>query len=422
MHIEKYYKLNTINVYAIKGTHFWIKGNEMMIYRRQKYINFLFSVILFGCSTINQDKSNNTPSGGTNPFATKTTIVTVANKSQVPIVKLPHNLYVLAVDINHTPQIFQIDRDSFNLLQITHEEVGVRSFDISPVDGILVYTTDEQILLTDLLTANREIITDIDDSERSFTSVRFSPDGQIIAYSLSGNIYFYSVKTKISTLQLGKDTEGYFLNENCEFSPDGKKILIRHPQIGILDITNKTVNYLHRLPIGSKGENFGFCNNIPYWSSDSNHLYFADAVTAGGCGYEFGLFLFNLDGIGNRLFPDQPNKPETEGASIASVWEEKIGEIIILYSPHWPSFFLSRSKSEDINNPDIIRTESFRISSIPPKWTPDGSALILVQAEDIESTKLTSIVLIPVDPKLPIETILSDASRLMGSSTLRWGP
>jgi hypothetical protein len=129
-----------------------------------------------------------------------------------------------------------------------------------------------------------------------------------------------------------------------------------------------------------------------------------------------------MHGIGDQLFPIQPNKPENESASIASVWEENKENIIILYSPKWPSFYLMRSAPENIENRTMIRAEEFRISSIPPKWSPDGSALIIVQAEDIESIKLTSIILDPIDPHLPITTILYDASILMGSLTLRWGP
>jgi WD40 repeat protein len=397
------------------NNHFVNKFVKVMIPVNQFAFSILV-IILYGCSAEIQTKTTITE-----VISTTSTSMPVTTETRIINYKLPRSLYYLASDLQNKFQIFKINPNTFLSTQITDEVDNVLTFDVSSVDGTIVFNTGGRIILMDA-NNNREEIINNSDSENRYTSVRFSPDGKVFAYARNGNIYFYSLETKESILQISKDTVGYSLTENSEFSPDGKKLLINHPNIGIFDIDTKKVNYLHKLPLGSKGEIFGWCRDVPYWSSDSTQLYFANTEEAGGCGQESGLFRFGLDGIGDRLFPENPNDPEIKGATIASLWQDTNGDIIYLYSSTWPSFTLVRSSPDDIKNHIMIRPESFYISLIPPKWTPDGNALIIVQTNGEKTDNLTSMILIPIESTLPIETILPDASMMVNSRNIRWGP
>jgi Tol biopolymer transport system component len=113
---------------------------------------------------------------------------------------LPHSLYFLNNDSGGSLQVFRIERDGHTVHQITFEPAAVDSYDISPVDGSVIYASNNQLLLVDANGAGRRLLLDggpVDDNNRFTNGIGmpvWSPDGQTIAFN-HGGLNFYSVGT-----------------------------------------------------------------------------------------------------------------------------------------------------------------------------------------------------------------------------------
>src|SRR5687768_15166007 len=59
---------------------------------------------------------------------------------------LPHALYFLNNDGAGLAQIFRLDKDGMTVTQITFEPANVDNYDVSRLDGSVVYVTNNQLL------------------------------------------------------------------------------------------------------------------------------------------------------------------------------------------------------------------------------------------------------------------------------------
>lgn len=154
---------------------------------------------------------------------------------------LPHSVYYLEGK-DEAAQVWRLDADGESRNQLTHEESGVQSFDVSPADGSLAFISDNQLFLMDADGENRLLIADESDVDRQvddpgFTTEVgrpiFSPDGLTLAYALDG-LHLYDIATGLDDHALFN--LGNLLGEQSVFakelyspglwSPDGSKLLI----------------------------------------------------------------------------------------------------------------------------------------------------------------------------------------------------
>ncbi len=151
---------------------------------------------------------------------------------------LPRSLYFLNKDKSGLLQIFRLAKDGKTLQQITFEPAAVDSFDLSPVDGSVAYSSNNQLLLVDANGAGRRTLVDggpVNDNNRWTNSVGvpvWAPDGKTIAFSHGGlNFYSIATGTQNQVLQNQIDTTAGFpiVKETYSpnrYSPDGSKLLI----------------------------------------------------------------------------------------------------------------------------------------------------------------------------------------------------
>ena len=201
---------------------------------------------------------------------------------------LPSSLYFLNNDSAGLLQVYRLEIDGKTVKQITFEPARVDQFDVSPVDGSVAYTSNNQLLLVDSNGAGRRILVDggpVDDNAIILNSVGspvWSVDGQTIAFS-HGGLNFYSLGDGgiRQVLQNEVDTSSGFviaraLYSPVRYSPDGTKLLIsigfwEGGAFGIYRPADNTVIRFER-PDGNM-----VCCELR-WVPDSSGLYAASST------------------------------------------------------------------------------------------------------------------------------------------------
>ncbi len=107
--------------------------------------------------------------------------------------RLPKSLYFIS-EMNGAPQIYMMDAYGRNLVQITDEPAGVDDFDVSNVDGAIIYVADNQLILLEDNFRNKTILfkgAEPDNSNKyiwteKITHPVWSDSGQLIAFGHNG--------------------------------------------------------------------------------------------------------------------------------------------------------------------------------------------------------------------------------------------
>jgi dipeptidyl aminopeptidase/acylaminoacyl peptidase len=332
---------------------------------------------------------------------------------------LPGSLYYISYSDRQTGtgnQIYRMEQDGKTISQITTEAgEGVRCFDVSTIQGRIVYIAGNQLLLIDLNGTDRQPLVNLEG--RFIASPHWSPDGQLIAYQSNGKIYFYSAQTGTSSLVL-EDNTGTKVYSPEEFSPNSQKLIIRvnwaftpgQDEV-IYDILSKTL-------ITLQPTKPGWINPLGYvittWA-DSNSI-FGFYPASGPTGP--GLWRVNAnEGTIEPLVWSSTVPPMT---GVLAPRYNVNGDLIYLYtlgemldSP----LSLVRSASDGVTNRNAVRPETFY--GFISLWTPNGDGLLLLQT-NYPGNSAKNLVFIPMDSSLPVITLLPDASSI--GETFRWGP
>jgi len=211
----------------------------------------------------------------------------VTPEAEEPAALLPHSLYYLGNDSANFSQIFRMERDGVTTRQLTFEPTSVGDYDISPLDGSVVYVTDNQMIWMQADGSGRRVLLDggeVDENtpfRTSINSVVFSPDGRSIAYGLRG-LNFYSLETGVSNLVIEDQWDdvggGLLVPRELywpeKYSPDGQKLLVSlgYYEGGSSAIYYPKGNALLRL---NGDDSAVICCGEPIWSADSAALYSA---------------------------------------------------------------------------------------------------------------------------------------------------
>ncbi len=328
-----------------------------------------------------------------------------------PPTVLPRSLYYLAQDGNGKEQIFRLGRDGATITQITFEQVNISDFDISPLDGTIAYIVGDNLTTMNANGQNRQAL--VQDSNIGFRLV-WSPDGKTIVYGYPDVVFYSPTLGTKDVIISGKDAKYW----PAYFSPDGSRLIVWEKPIipsapgsepvFIYDFNSRTLT--------SASDCSG--RNISWNTSDSIFCY--KYVFAGGG--SLGLSQVNaMDGSAKTLIFSEICPP---CLPIAAPRFSADGNLYYLYAEvndvtqTYPSLSLVYSVSDDISSRQRVRPESFNV--LNTLWAPNGDGLLIVQNNG-NSSFPTNILLVSIEPSLPIVTVIPDASKINPYS-LRWGP
>ena len=322
------------------------------------------------------------------------TPVTSEGETLVPASEgvLPHALYYINNDSAGIAQVFHLASDGKTIAQLTFEPSAVSSYDISMVDGSIVYVANNQILLVNADGSGRRMLADggpVDSNNPFTTSVSspvFSPDGQTIAYSNKG-LNLYAVSTSVSSLVLEKKSDSGSPAEMYipqKYSPDGTKLLITVAipnSDGISSgIYNVTTNTLTRL---TGGDGARLCCTQQAWTSDSSALYVG--ISSVGM---FGSGLWKVDASNGNLTTLLPTEAGGGAYNLASFpYLAPDGNLYFFYNTALnpdgfidrPLLQIIRSAPDGVTSRNVLRPETFEALN-EALWAPDANFVIVAKA------------------------------------------
>jgi len=196
---------------------------------------------------------------------------------------LPHSVYFLNNDGAGLVQVYRLARDGKTVTQVTFEPVKVDGYDISPIDGSVVYVTNNQLFTVNADGSNRSMIVDggpLDPDNPYVNQVSnplWSPNAQTIAYGHHG-ISLYSIVDGQSVVAYADQltTENGFtlgeVNSPISYSPDGSRLLTNIVPLasdggamGVFTLGNGSL-------VRFTGASHRVCCSLQ-WAADNNTLY-----------------------------------------------------------------------------------------------------------------------------------------------------
>ena len=314
-----------------------------------------------------------------------------------PVGLLPHTMYFVNNDGTGIAQVFRLGTDGKTVTQLTVEPSAVGAYDVSQVDGSVVYVSNNQLLLINADGSGRRMLADggpVDPNNiftTSLSSPVFSPNGQTIAYRHKGLI-LYAVSTGVSNIALENQvldpiTGVYVPGEMYipqKYSPDGTKLLLTTAipnsdgiSSGIYSIAT---NSLVRL---SGGDGARLCCSQQAWASDSSALYVGIASMG-----MFGPGLWRVDAISGNLTTLLPAEAGDGNFNFSNLpYLAPDGQLYFFFASRpAPDGFadhvplqIVRSALDGVTGRTVLRPETFeRLNEA--LWAPDASFVIVAKA------------------------------------------
>ena len=340
---------------------------------------------------------------------------------------LPRPLYFLDHDAAGLSQIFRLEVDGHTVRQISFEPMTVDSYGVSPKDGQIAYTSNNQLFLIGSDGSARQLLLDggpVDENNRWTHSVGapvWSRDGAMLAYSYGGlNLLTFSDGQTRRILDNQVDTTPGFpivheIYSPASFSPDGTRLLVsigfyEGGTYGIYSLAGGTLTRLRRADGGT------VCCHTS-WIPDGTGIY----ITSPSLGMiESGLFYADaFSGQVSALLSAHPADGTYNFADAAQPGPD--GKLYFFFnslpeipaSGHTP-LYLVRSSSDGITGRTRLLPDAFHnLNEI--LWSPDASLAILVIAPDPNTYTggRAEIVYPDARPAVPL---------VPSAQHLQWGP
>ena len=308
---------------------------------------------------------------------------------------LAFSVYFLNNDSTGLLQVYRLAKDGKTVTQVTFEPATVDSYDPSPLDGKVVYVSNNQLLVVNADGSDRRVLLEggpIDENNPFVNRIInpvWSPNGQTIAYGYKGlNLYAVSSGQSNRVLENQLDDVGgglivprelYWPNH---YTPDGSKLLIT---LGYYEGASSAIYYANgnTLVRLTNDEGALICCGEPTWSPDAASLYAGnssigmfspglwrvDAATG-----EVTTLILGDPGDGTFNFADEPLlAPDGQlyffFANLPA--SDEAGSRVPLK--------LVRSAPDGVTGRTPIRSETFELMN-EALWAPDGSLVVVASA------------------------------------------
>jgi WD40 repeat protein len=340
---------------------------------------------------------------------------------------LPQSLYFLKNDNAGFMQVYRLDPDGKTTRQITFEPSNVESYDVSPKDGSVAYTSNNQLLLVNSDGAGRNVLVDggpLDSDDAYITrrvgGVVWSPDGETIAFGFGGlNFYALSSGGANRVLENLVDTspgipilrEGY---APVAYAPDGRKLLVN---IAYYEGGVYAIYYLDGGTLVRSPENPVSCC-VGSWSPDGS-VYYAASPYLGLIAP--GLWRINADGTVVALL----GIDSSQGGPIHFAQSPILGPDGRLYffynsvpsveevTSRTPLFMVSSEQDGVSDRVNLLPTPFDPVNEI--LWAPDASFAVMAFAPLPEVYQGGRVEMVYTDgrPRITLVPFAQD---------MRWGP
>jgi hypothetical protein len=270
----------------------------------------------------------------------------------------------------------------------------VDGFDVSPVDGSLVYISNNQMLFVNPDGSGRRMLIDggpLDPNSpflNDMQSVVWSPNGETIAYGLGG-LNLYSIDSEISNrvLENQVDTTNPELPFPTElywparYSPDGTKLMVT---FGYYEGISYGIYY----PAGGALVRLSGADDVIFgsttWTADSTHLH-----TARGSLGMFGPGLWRVNASTGAVTTLLPGTAAADGSYHfpEAPFLGPDGQLYYFYVSlrpgdefvSHPPFQLVRSAPDAVTGRTVLRPETFNLLN-EALWAPDAGFVIAALA------------------------------------------
>jgi hypothetical protein len=307
---------------------------------------------------------------------------------------LPNSLYYLNNDSAGLQQVHRLERDGVTVAQITFEPAPVEDYDVSLINGSVVYVSNNQLLWVNADGSDRRLLLDggpIDPNNGFLSNINgpvFSPNGETIAFGYKG-LNFYSLSTGQSNLLLPDSIEdqgnGFVFPRELiwpeMYSADGSKLIVT---LGYYEGASAAIYHpnggaLVRLR-GDEGALI--CCGETELTSDGSAFYAANPAV--------GMFIPGLWRVDTATGATTTLLSSDTGAPIHAADEPFLapdGNLYYFYaslpatdigSSHVP-LQLVRSAPDGVTNRTVLRPETFDLMN-EALWAPDGSLVITAMA------------------------------------------
>lgn len=349
---------------------------------------------------------------------------------ETPVGLLPHTFYYLGTDNAGLTQVFRIERDGKTQTQLTFEPVNVEDYDVSSVDGSVVFVVNNQMLLVNADGSDRRLLVDggpVDENNPFVSKVSspvFSPNGQTIAYGHIG-LNFYAVSTGVSNRVIENQWDdfggGQLIPRELywpeRYSPDGSKLLIT---LGYYEGASAAIYYpngnaLVRLT-GDEGALI--CCGEEEWTLDGSAFYSANP--------SMGMFSSGMWKIDASSGAVTTLIPGDVGAGMYNIPDEPYlapdGQLYFFFAKvSAPDGFVTRvplqlvrSAPDGVTGRTVISEENFQLLN-EALWAPDARFVIVASAPIQEVYQGGQAEVVYLDGRPPV--VLTPFAQRM-----KWGP
>ncbi|MBI5962061.1 MAG: hypothetical protein HY863_01175 [Chloroflexi bacterium] len=344
---------------------------------------------------------------------------------------LPHSMYFLSNDGAGLAQVYRLEKDGKTVTQLTFEPAKVEDYDVSSVDGSVVYVSNNQLLTVNADGSNRSMVVDGGPSDENnpfltnISSPVWSPNGQTIAFGYKG-LNFYSIVSgqynNVLADQINDIGNGFLVPQELyrpeEYTADGSKLVIT---VGYYEGASAAIYYpngnaLVRLN-GSEGA--FICCGRTNWTADGSAL-FAGYASIG----MYGPGLWRVDSAtGNvtTLINGDPGNGTFNFADAPYLAPDGQLYFFFVSLPNNNEFVnrapvrLVRSAADGVTNRIVLRPESFENMN-EALWAPDASFVIVANAPIQAVYQGGAAELVYIDGQKGIISLLPFAMEM------KWGP